>query len=750
MHSSPFLKKLFVAFFLIATGYAFIAAGVWFYKNNEISNIKQNVDERSYLQQAKSQMDMRFMVAVNMIQELKSNPDMIQYASDSDNYYYINQVYNRLRKSSIAFNNFGYRIDVVERSSDLVITPNKTIDTESYYKEMGFKKEHLEQIGEYVSSKPASDILFIRHMLSEPGAMPDNRTFTIIKKETVNYASEIIFIITFSEKLFIPDSSSSDQSAVGFMKSKELILAKSGLGGVNIVELLSSNPVIGQFSSYLQTDSGNHHIHTIGSSEFEEILYFYITTKHPFISKIKSLSWEVGTVYVLLLLLGFGVAFVISKNVYKPVRNVVSSIWTHNEVRGRDEFSLITEKISSLQHSNDWLQEAVNQSSKVLKRTFLRDLTYGALSEEALHDGLRREGLNWLNEGGSVVLVRWIEDDLAMVMDKTELAAIEDDMVTGIQKLIQHNMEWFEFKNHHYIFLIGEKHPAAIKKTMSQVMYDIHNEYGISMLVAIGQQADQVREWEQSFHTAVSMLGDHSALSRQSILTYDEYSQAGANHYYYPLELEREIIHMTIQRKMDRLEALIHHVFQENLERREIGRDMLNQWIHSLINTIRRILHQLNESEESLFGPGAPLLKQMKSSGDVDGLKDIFMSSLALIVNHIQRKNEEMDDSMSDRMMAFIHENYQKDISLVDLSEHFNASPAYISILFKDYTGENFKDYLSLYRVNQAKALLKSNKHLKIHEVAGMVGCNHSNTFIRIFKKYEGISPGTYSKQLHD
>jgi YesN/AraC family two-component response regulator len=294
---------------------------------------------------------------------------------------------------------------------------------------------------------------------------------------------------------------------------------------------------------------------------------------------------------------------------------------------------------------------------------------------------------------------------------------------------------------------VAEKDSGSIKKTISKVMYTIHAEHGISMLAAIGQQAAGAQEWERSFYSAASMLEDDSTLSRQLILTYDGYAQRNATQYYYPLELERDMIHMVIQRKKDRLEALMNHLFQENLERRKIGKDMLNQFIYSLHNTLRRVLHQVNETEDSLFGPETSLLSQMKSCEGGNGLREAVIGMFTFIVDHIQRTNKELDDSMSDRMLAFIHNNYQKDISLVELSEEFNASPAYISILFKNYTGENFKDYLNMYRVEKAKQLLQTNKLLKIHEVAGMVGCNHPNTFIRMFKKYEGVSPGIYAKQ---
>ena len=98
---------------------------------------------------------------------------------------------------------------------------------------------------------------------------------------------------------------------------------------------------------------------------------------------------------------------------------------------------------------------------------------------------------------------------------------------------------------------------------------------------------------------------------------------------------------------------------------------------------------------------------------------------------------------MASKMINYIHENYSKDISLDHISEYLKLSHGYVSTMFKYYTGENFKDYLNFYRVKKAKEILEG-RNLKINEVADMVGCNHINTFIRIFKKYEGVSPSKY------
>lgn len=109
----------------------------------------------------------------------------------------------------------------------------------------------------------------------------------------------------------------------------------------------------------------------------------------------------------------------------------------------------------------------------------------------------------------------------------------------------------------------------------------------------------------------------------------------------------------------------------------------------------------------------------------------------------MEESGETADSDMAEKMINYIKANYSNDISLTDISEYFNMSPCYLSTMFKHYTGENFKDYLNFYRVKKAKEYLQKGK-MKMGTVAKLVGCNSINTFIRIFKKYEGVSPGQY------
>lgn len=99
-------------------------------------------------------------------------------------------------------------------------------------------------------------------------------------------------------------------------------------------------------------------------------------------------------------------------------------------------------------------------------------------------------------------------------------------------------------------------------------------------------------------------------------------------------------------------------------------------------------------------------------------------------------------------MLNYIYENYWDDIMLNDLAEHLNISPKYCGILFKQLSDNNFKDFLNRYRIEKAKEILRDDPSIKIVDLSAMVGFNSSNSFIRVFSKYEGITPGAYVDRI--
>ncbi len=94
--------------------------------------------------------------------------------------------------------------------------------------------------------------------------------------------------------------------------------------------------------------------------------------------------------------------------------------------------------------------------------------------------------------------------------------------------------------------------------------------------------------------------------------------------------------------------------------------------------------------------------------------------------------------------LDYIRNNYQKEISLAEISKKVGLSKYYFSHLFSNEIGENFSSYLSQYRLNRASQLLLENRKKNISEIAYQVGFNDPNYFARAFKEKFEISPSKY------
>lgn len=96
-------------------------------------------------------------------------------------------------------------------------------------------------------------------------------------------------------------------------------------------------------------------------------------------------------------------------------------------------------------------------------------------------------------------------------------------------------------------------------------------------------------------------------------------------------------------------------------------------------------------------------------------------------------------------VQEYLRTSYQ-DASLEKAAEKVNLSPAYLSKLFKAYTGANFSDTLLKVRMETACEMLRDPEY-KAYDIAYYVGYDNPKNFSRAFKSYYGISPMEYRKK---
>lgn len=120
-----------------------------------------------------------------------------------------------------------------------------------------------------------------------------------------------------------------------------------------------------------------------------------------------------------------------------------------------------------------------------------------------------------------------------------------------------------------------------------------------------------------------------------------------------------------------------------------------------------------------------------------------------MLEDTIEFKNQREQDNPEwiEKVMRFVKESYANpELNIAYIADNFEMPSAAMGQMFKKHTGESLIHYIHYIRIEHAKELLKEGKTLQ--ECVDRIGFSDSKTFIRIFKQYEGITPGQYKQSL--
>ena len=95
------------------------------------------------------------------------------------------------------------------------------------------------------------------------------------------------------------------------------------------------------------------------------------------------------------------------------------------------------------------------------------------------------------------------------------------------------------------------------------------------------------------------------------------------------------------------------------------------------------------------------------------------------------------------RVMAFIEENYESDLSLAELAQVGGISTFHFAREFKRATGTTPHQYLIKFRVERAKSLLAESE-MPLVEVSSRAGFSHQSHFTRLFRRLTGTTPRAF------
>ena len=177
-------------------------------------------------------------------------------------------------------------------------------------------------------------------------------------------------------------------------------------------------------------------------------------------------------------------------------------------------------------------------------------------------------------------------------------------------------------------------------------------------------------------------------------------------------------------------------------------------WVISTDNKFKDILKVLNaDSETRIFKHNATenlktivqtvKLKNNQIISSFEAL-EMFLHILKTFKNGDNKlENKSNKDLYLDVAVNYIKNNIALSVNVKTLTDILGISQTYLHRIFKENFGVSTKQYISDYRLNEAKKLLIETE-LSVTQIAASVGFSDVLSFSKFFSKCVGISPQNY------
>ncbi len=232
---------------------------------------------------------------------------------------------------------------------------------------------------------------------------------------------------------------------------------------------------------------------------------------------------------------------------------------------------------------------------------------------------------------------------------------------------------------------------------------------------------------------------DPSALKTLSVESNSERS------YIYTLQQEELLINLICNKNCTGAKKLFNEICRNNFTLNHMTFNAARCFFYDIASSVLKLNDRKTVISDQMFEEIEKLLSELNRANSSRDMHNIVELLITYVSGAVQ--NDEAGLTLYNEIVFCVKEHFhENDFNVSKLADYLSMNMSYLSKYFKDNTGIGLLDYINRIRINCAKELLLNNE-VSINEVSVKAGFDNVNSFIRVFKKYEGITPGLYQNK---
>lgn len=498
------------------------------------------------------------------------------------------------------------------------------------------------------------------------------------------------------------------------------------------------------------------------TSEISKLKYIEIVSQSIIGQRITNIRSIMLFSILLCILIGGIAAVLLAVRNYNPVKELLKLLADSNSTaymnRPYNEYHFIQEVLRSTIVEKERLSKRIGEQNLAFRTNYIEKLLKGRIEhKENILDILSSMDIRLYSEYFAVLL--FYIDDFGDIFSLVEGEDAGKRLET-VKFVFKNVVEEISGKNHLGIMIEVDDMMACLinfkpegihdsreelKKIAEEAQEYISSRFHISFTVSVSGAHHMLSGIQEAWEEANEAMEYRLVEGTCKLIQYEDIKTSW-NKYFYPLEMEYKLVNCIKAGDSTTAVNIVNIIFDANLTKGILSLQMARCLMYDLISTVIKITEELNSIHPILLLEETDLVGKLMNCRTLPGMKVLMTDILLQVCEKIQSGRKNPSYRMSDSIAEYIKENYNNvNLGLSMIAEYFEITPTYVSRIFKEQMGEGILDYISKIRLEKAKQLLKEGE-CNIAMVSEKVGYTQSRALIRLFKKYEGVTPGKYKE----
>ena len=545
--------------------------------------------------------------------------------------------------------------------------------------------------------------------------------------------SSLAIIYDAEEGVFLPSSAKPEGISYDFDGS-ELIPGKG--------TLLSSEPV--------------------GSGAWNCAL---LTPMSNFLSSLTPLLLSAGVYLFAALLGGIALSSYLSNRHSSPMRELSRRMLAAVEQAPleKNEYQQVQHALTELLHQRSTMVEENELARKGLREHVLRSILSGRVSKDSL---IYRHAYNSgiVLDGSRFLVAVYDVEDFGKVFSGIGADGDVDDFLASVLDVVVYTVskDHESGKYNRYAVEIDGRIacltccPGDTGDICQDILQDtdltrnfLAENFSLILSAAVSNVHDGVENIQLCYREALNTLDymETMGITAKSCLYKELSTTSGSRSPSLTdiLERERQFCNCVRAREYQSAQALLHGIVSD-LSQGPCSAAEVRLRMLGFVGAVEPIIE---ESQAALGVDSLPSPDTWLQTKDITAITSQIDSALDDLAEAAAYQQVTSPSRLRGQFLQYaeIHLT-DPNLNVTMAAETFDMSPSYFSRLFKKSVGAGFLDYVHQNRVRLAKEKMQATPSLPLKDIAEQVGYTTPLALNRAFRKYEGVPPSVFRKQM--